>query len=391
MPLRSFKSDYWEQRPVYVRGMRERVECYSFGVATMFEVLARIRRNISLPGVIVKAQGVDQHGAHSEFEIDGATARDTFAAGFTVCASGLDRFHEPFAKVSASAKWEVGFCGKVSHSCYYSPVGGGFGLHLDNHAVIIIQLEGSKKWWYSSEPSLEWPPRNMLASPAEIARLATDYPSLRVRSPLDMSMKEVNLEPGDILYLPAGTWHRTQAIEASLALTMAWHHVSAADFFLRALRKRLESASAWRRPVRADFDGNIVDLIQLVRSDSQCQAFGTLASSDLSDSELALQLLALLCPLDARNASPAGPIGGRYCFRPDTKCFIVDKCLFVAAATKTVQLSGDALPLIKRMMGESSFRLEEIVVWDEGLAFDREPLQDLFSLLTSAGLLVSLG
>jgi len=51
----------------------------------------------------------------------------------------------------------------------------------------------------------------------------------------------VTLEPGDVPYMPPGTWHRASARGYSLALTPASAHISAADLVCGVLRDSLSA------------------------------------------------------------------------------------------------------------------------------------------------------
>ena len=57
---------------------------------------------------------------------------------------------------------------------------------------------------------------------------------------------EVTLEPGDVLCLPAGTWHSAQAIGTSLALNMAFTPLSGFRFVSRSSKKLFEKEVSWR-------------------------------------------------------------------------------------------------------------------------------------------------
>jgi len=51
-------------------------------------------------------------------------------------------------------------------------------------------------------------------------------PWVTVTPPDEASLSEVILNPGDILQLPKGTWHRAQASGGSLGLTLAMESAS---------------------------------------------------------------------------------------------------------------------------------------------------------------------
>src|SRR5690606_32051632 len=60
-------------------------------------------------------------------------------------------------------------------------------------------------------------------------------------------MKEVVLEPGDLLYLPTGAWHQTQANGYSLSITMGHEPVQAHKFISDLITGAVWADEASRR------------------------------------------------------------------------------------------------------------------------------------------------
>jgi hypothetical protein len=75
--------------------------------------------------------------------------------------------------------------------------------------------------------------------------LDLDYPS----STQEQEFSEQWLSPGDVLFLPAGTYHRAEAEGYSLALTLACVPMTAADFVDDAVRGNLGHLPAWRASI----------------------------------------------------------------------------------------------------------------------------------------------
>jgi ribosomal protein L16 Arg81 hydroxylase len=131
-------------------------------------------------------------------------------------------------------------------NAYASPAGKGFGMHFDSQSVFIIQLDGSKKWRYALKPALPNPPSNCLADESSVAEFQRAYPWAELATD-EASMTEQTLQPGDVLYLPAGTWHRAEADGHSIALTLTILPFSARDLLLEILAKALEREPNWRQ------------------------------------------------------------------------------------------------------------------------------------------------
>ncbi|NBE53868.1 cupin domain-containing protein [Streptomyces boluensis] len=80
----------------------------------------------------------------------------------------------------------------------------GFGVHWDDHDVVVFQLEGAKRWKIY-EPTRSDPLRMDVEAP---------------EPPAGEPDAEIVLHAGDILYLPRGWWHAVAATEGrSLHLT----------------------------------------------------------------------------------------------------------------------------------------------------------------------------
>lgn len=91
----------------------------------------------------------------------------------------------------------------------------GFGAHNDDHDVIVVQLEGRKTW-------------NFFAT--------SNGPSKATVNELDIPTDEdlgetIVLTPGDVLFVPKGTWHDVISIgEPSLHLTISIVYPTILDF-----------------------------------------------------------------------------------------------------------------------------------------------------------------
>jgi len=78
--------------------------------------------------------------------------------------------------------------------------------HHDDADLIVVQLKGRKRWFVSTEPaSLPNPWKTGPNPPPTLERHAV-----------------IEVDAGDILYLPRGTDHRVDALEASLHLSIAF-------------------------------------------------------------------------------------------------------------------------------------------------------------------------
>ncbi len=169
----------------------------------------------------------------------------------TVCVDWINDGFEPLASYCAGIKTALSLPGSVFMSCYASPDGHGFGTHFDPHPSFVLQIEGSKRWRFSAKPALRWPPA-ILLNARVVPEMVRRYTWAQVRFPDEEDEKtfvEQVLTPGDVLFLPAGTWHNARAVDYSLALTMACSPMTAADFVNDLVRSRLSGSVQWRRDV----------------------------------------------------------------------------------------------------------------------------------------------
>lgn len=112
--------------------------------------------------------------------VDARKALALFADGASVVLQGLHRSWPPLRDLVAELELELG------HPCqanaYLTPPGSqGFAVHSDTHDVFVFQTHGSKQWEVHTPEGVE----------------------------------EVLLEPGLVMYLPAGTPHAARAQRAT--------------------------------------------------------------------------------------------------------------------------------------------------------------------------------
>lgn len=176
-------------------------------------------------------------------QIHAGDIKQMLHAGATICVTGIDKAHPKLSKAAARIRSELSFAGDVSFRAYLSPPDRGFDLHFDARVATTLQIAGTKRWWYSTEPATAFPLYNSGREPAGSARNYT-VPKLK-------SLRSVLLRPGDLLCLPAGVWHCANATTTSLALNMAFDHCGASvfDTITGALQKRLMQDARWREPL----------------------------------------------------------------------------------------------------------------------------------------------
>jgi hypothetical protein len=110
--------------------------------------------------------------------------------------------HQP---VSASAFWSL--------SGLHAPV------HCDDHDLLVVQLRGTKRWYISRKPS-------------ELGNTWAQMPS----GPPELGSHEtVDMQPGDLLYLPRGTFHSVDSSAESLHVAIGFTPLTAREAILATL------------------------------------------------------------------------------------------------------------------------------------------------------------
>ncbi|MFA9446849.1 cupin domain-containing protein [Egicoccus sp. AB-alg6-2] len=162
---------------------------------------------------------------------DVAAVHAAFADGATVVLQGLHRSWRPVAQLCREL--EVELTHPVQANAYLTPpVAQGLHLHEDPHDVFAVQTHGVKRWV--------------------------------VHPPDGTAAWDLELKPGDVLYLPAGTRHAAQTVEsASLHLTIGVRTMRWSQLVRRAFDAALSSAELDRTVPAgwADTPGDHRDLL----------------------------------------------------------------------------------------------------------------------------------
>ncbi len=200
----------------------------------------------------LKASTRARDGWNQEVPIEPDQALKLFRAGMTLCATKLDE-RGPCGELLQAYRSGVVTPAPPHVNCYYSPDQAGYGLHFDTHPVWILQVAGSKHWTVSFEPAVRNPLFNVVFPPD---RAHVKLPWIELERP-DVNDAEkfmhLRLDPGDVLYIPAGGWHAARAEGSSLALTLAVGRVSTLDLFeflaKQAVAQRLREVAVRLSPV----------------------------------------------------------------------------------------------------------------------------------------------
>jgi ribosomal protein L16 Arg81 hydroxylase len=218
-----FFDRHWERRSLHIRNDDPQRFAHLISPQSLFEREVQHCRHL-------KASTRDRDGWNVETRIQPEQAAKMYRAGMTICASVLDE-HGPIGEVIEAYRSGITTAAPPHVNCYYSPDTRGYGLHFDTHPVWILQVAGTKRWTVSHEPGVKDPAFNVIFPPGreriKLPWITLDRPD--VTDPAQFM--EVQLNPGDVLYMPAGAWHAARADGSSLALTVALGRIATLDLF----------------------------------------------------------------------------------------------------------------------------------------------------------------
>jgi hypothetical protein len=237
-----FRKEYWNRRALHISDGTPRAANLGVTLASFFDTL---RPAIGKPTLGIKAQYFDTQGAHQEMTLPPASfalAPQLLDAGITLCVASYDRLSPPVGELARALAAALELPEAIDVSCYVSYPGRGFGLHFDDTPIFVVQCEGSKRWLFAST---SMPASTALRSGVrasdhgELSAFARRNAGMRLEVPREEDLEARVLEPNDLLYLPAGTWHRAYAEDVSVALTFSLSSRRIDDELARAVGQRL--------------------------------------------------------------------------------------------------------------------------------------------------------
>ena len=189
-------------------------------------------------------------------KVDAAKLKEFLASGFSVVVLHLDEHVPALAAVSGeirSRTLEGSFVGAVVTS---GAGAGAFPVHYDPEDLVILQIEGTKRWQIFGPPVSNPLRRMPKQSPPETEPIFDEV-----------------LEPGDLLFVPGGNWHHCESgLSTSVHLGIfflpptGWHAASKvlqqflSDELFRTPLTRLDGASALAE-VEAEVKSRLIEKI----------------------------------------------------------------------------------------------------------------------------------
>ncbi|MEH6416268.1 cupin domain-containing protein [Pseudomonas sp. CGJS7] len=235
-----FQAEYWQNKPLLIRGRLRR----------------SIQRVLSLPLIdALLGQAVlrptdlraskDHHPAERdrlfpEGVADKQAVFDLFGEGYSLIFDQIDR-HLP-ALGAVMYAWETALKQPVRANAFLTPRSSrGFNRHFDTHDVVVVQVHGSKVWDVCDSP---------LPLPHEDQQHLSSHHGARAAL-----IRQVELQPGDVLYLPRGFVHGAQANAGdTLHLSVSIRNRALREVLAAGLREQVLRTPALKAGLRFDTD-----------------------------------------------------------------------------------------------------------------------------------------
>lgn len=251
-PAQWFLRDYWPARPLQVHGPRERLPATLRHpmLASATELAQRYQ------GPLRFTHG---HSDRLVFLQQGGDAVGLLDMGLTVNFVGLANVLPDAQPFLRQLERELGLLSNTMVMIAFASSGDdGLVCHFDNSDLISVQLAGSKRFHYSTEPAV---PGNTYgqyipgtAPFDELYAMAGDgFPD-----PAKARFEVAEMKPGSVLFLPRGTWHHTEG-EGSLSVSLLADAHNAMRCVLDQLRFLLLQDPRWRRPLVCGFGDDARD------------------------------------------------------------------------------------------------------------------------------------
>ena len=265
----AFFSEYWERKPLHIR---RDDRAYYDGIITVRDLETLLSSgDLRFPAVRLARNGMyyvpEAYSRNIKFGDDyfnGIPDLDAinreYRSGATVAMPAIHRIWAPVRELCQTL--ETYFDHPAHANVYITPGdASGFTPHYDTHEVFILQISG-KKHWRVFDPPLPLPHRTQTFTPHGYIPTAP--------------LLELDLEPGNLLYLPRGYVHAASTEDSysahvTLGITVFTWVELASELLLSSknlpeFRRALPPGFARNDVVRAAMKEELVRLVDKLRS-----------------------------------------------------------------------------------------------------------------------------
>jgi uncharacterized protein (DUF2237 family) len=313
--------------------------------------------------------GEDSGNARDMVEAQHDKVVELLNAGATICITNIHMADPNLARWAQAIRAQLNFTGTVGVNCYVSPDASGLPMHYDKRVATTIQIAGKKRWKFSTEPAKAWANTNEVY---QGERSAKDVGKL----PADMEFREVELNPGDLLCLPAGTWHAARGVGFSLALNLYFGPRNFVDQFIPLLQNFAALNENWRGGPPATvgkIQGNMPETVSAYMRE-RLDEFHKMAVEAINQDALTVPWLNSLTnnPYTGWQPAPIVPLpviapGQRFCIAKSSLRFVEFRDKAIVPCDHGVLRFPVALaPVLQRLASApTSFTIPEVVSWQQ--------------------------
>lgn len=319
------------------------------------------------------------------------------ASGATIIGDALDT---RLSTLAATLKDELNVPGPVSTYASLSPGGEAAVPHYDSSHVFALQLEGRKRWRLSPRPMVENPSRGRrISADGQVdSRHRIEDETIEQIS-LD-GLDTVVLEPGDILYVPAGTIHSTEALERSLSVMCNFAPPRFDALVELMVRRTLCAGAKWRGlPAAgpqgaADYVNEGLQRLREILSGLDADSPEVRAAWDEMTANMGVMQNSFAAShraVDAAGLEPGRRLKlnrryvVRYAERTDAEG---EPRVTVYLGEEQITDSGAGAELLRNVVERAEFTAEEARYWS-GDAYDWDVVRGYLESLVQQGLLVA--
>lgn len=227
LTMPEFRTTYWTRQPFYSAANHERI-------ASTAAILGGLELESLLPQAIGDVRVWFENGGVPDYsmKLPPTTAAKLYRAGLTLY---FDLQNRELASNFATKLDQPDH--RAIASVFASRAGKRTLAHIDGNDNFTLQLSGSKIWRFRFDPSC-----------VQVLESNTAVPPAS-------NWQSVELNVGDVLYMPAGWVHETETVEDATSLNLAIRCMNWADLITQRLRTKLLRIAEWRTPLRNDITG----------------------------------------------------------------------------------------------------------------------------------------
>jgi hypothetical protein len=415
----TFTTEYWGRKALFIKGAPDKLRRLfpgGFQRADFYQAIHQAGASNIADFQVKAGKHQSRNSAFHDAQpmsfpvIQPAQIEATLTEGANIRA---DNFcDERVARFAAAIKAQLNHLGNVRLLASLSSQGYGWPAHIDSPSALFIQCEGRKRFLISPSPVFPWPRSSALISGDGVGEHSHDIEPWEEFQGVDMGeLTEVILEPGDILYLPPGTAHATEALsDFTLSLFLGFEHRNFLDLIRPVLERMLLANPDWRHlplisaprintgELPAEATRFFADRLAELR-----EAIDALETDSFEFNREWQKMIAdpgesIIACLSSSPAEAEGrPVQRKEVLRTSRKFPLTcaegtggdgDNYLYVYFANREASVAEEWVPFLKTMVEKRRFTAESATEWaGDGERYPWETVQEYLQVLLERGLL----